>query len=739
MKKNKVMKRFNLIALMMLIGAGSLVAQKTSFTSEDALRMKSFRMSSMTDDGRLLAGTISESRDRLGVDHDRYGDPNYVSPRKSQVAILDVDTKTFIPVTEEKVIHRSMQWSPDGDQLALLIFDGEAYGLQIFSPEKKKMKSLKLNTDLAIASNSRIQWTPDGRHILLSFREKGWAEKADSMFREATVGPVTVYDSKRPFLKWEEIRNFNSLAKLCRVDLSGKVTELLPEGRYGSVRLAKSGTAMSYQQTFPLKTTYNRSEAGSENELMLTDWMDPSQMDTLIAKSKKRIRITWNEQNDVYAYADSGKIYVRSIFDKEPKLISSDTTEIVKKDTSDVKFSVNRWSPTGDHLLVSSKTGYWLLGVNEPGMELVYEFPEDREKAPNLSISLWSPDGRYWYMSYSAKDKWERGVFRYNLETKEMEELVKNPNIYSGLRLSTDGKKVFYNFSDGNSPSELFVTDAGFKFHEQLTDMNPWIDNKKLTKSELVKYRDVDGKELYGVLYYPVDYEPGKKYPLVCEIYEKFFNNGFSTSMNIITNAGYFGFKPSVNLIQGYPGEAWVKGITSGINVLIDRGLVDPDKLGVHGTSYGGYAASLLITQTDRFAAAINISGKVNIISFLGDSPRIGTRNYAAAENGQDRIGETLWEAPMKYFATSAVLFADRVKTPHLLLTGEGDWNVPAGNTREMYYALRRLGKEVVWVNYVNGGHGGGVASDEFGYLDQWKRILEWYEKHFEESGEVEE
>ena len=212
----------------------------------------------------------------------------------------------------------------------------------------------------------------------------------------------------------------------------------------------------------------------------------------------------------------------------------------------------------------------------------------------------------------------------------------------------------------------------------------------------------------------------------------EFFNNGFHTNMNIITSRGFFGFRPSVNLINGYPGEAWIKGITSGINLLIDRGMVDPDKLGVHGTSYGGYATSLLITQTDRFAAAINISGKVNIISFLGDSPKIGTRNYTAAEVGQDRIGQSLWEAPLKYFATTAVMYADRIKTPHLLLSGEGDWNVPGVNSRELYYAMRRLGKEVMWVNYYNGGHGAGWASNEEDYLDQWKRIINWYTTHFE-------
>jgi dipeptidyl aminopeptidase/acylaminoacyl peptidase len=197
----------------------------------------------------------------------------------------------------------------------------------------------------------------------------------------------------------------------------------------------------------------------------------------------------------------------------------------------------------------------------------------------------------------------------------------------------------------------------------------------------------------------------------VAEIYERFFENGYHENMNLVTAQGWFGFRPSVDLEIGYPGEAWLKAVPNAINKLIDRGLVDPDQVGVYGQSYGGYAVNLLVTQTDRFAAAANVSGKVNIISFLGDSPRITTRNYSAAEEGQDRIGATLWEQPHKYINTSAVMFADRIETPLLLLSGEGDWNVPATNQREMYYALRRLGKEVVWVNYVKGGHGAGRAS----------------------------
>ena len=312
--------------------------------------------------------------------------------------------------------------------------------------------------------------------------------------------------------------------------------------------------------------------------------------------------------------------------------------------------------------------------------------------------------------------------------------MVVDENLYRRWELSEDGSELVWLFSDGNRPDNLYTATSTYSEVRQLTDLNPWIEQKKMTRTELVSYLDADGEELFGILYYPVDYEEGKEYPLVCEIYEDFFDNGYRSSMNIIANEGYFGFRPSVRLEEGRPGEAWIKGVTAGINKLIERGLVDPDKIGVHGVSYGGYAASLLIAQTNRFAAAINISGKTNVISFLGDSPRIGTRNYAAAEVGQDRLGESLWDAPMTYIDHSAIFFADKMNTPHLLLTGAGDWNVPAANTRELYYALRRLGKKVVWVDYQRAGHGAGWAGTEEDFHDQWERILAWYEEHFKDD-----
>jgi dipeptidyl aminopeptidase/acylaminoacyl peptidase len=309
-----------------------------------------------------------------------------------------------------------------------------------------------------------------------------------------------------------------------------------------------------------------------------------------------------------------------------------------------------------------------------------------------------------------------------------MKPLVRDARLYGGFRLSRDGRTFVFTLTDGDAPAELYAADADFTSVRKLTNLNPWIANRALPRSELVAYRDSDGKLLYGVLRYPVNYEKGRKYPTVFEIYETFFDNGFNARAAHLANNGYAVFHPSVNLVIGRPGEAWIKGVTSAANRLIDMGIADPDHLGVHGTSYGGYATALLITQTDRFKAAINISGKVNMVSFYTDSPRLGVRNIHAPEKSQDRLGATLWERPDRYLEHSAVLKADRVKTPLLCITGDLDPNVPASQSREMYYAMRRLGKNVEWVRYANGAHRPPNSVAET--LDFEGRIVAWYDKY---------
>jgi dipeptidyl aminopeptidase/acylaminoacyl peptidase len=712
--------------------AGSQLRAQRAFTPEDALAVRSPRIADVTEDGRWIVLTAQTRRDRLNVDHQRFGDPTYIAPSLTRVMVLDARTEESYWLHGDPVQVRGLRWSADGARLAYYLREGDGYSLRIHDPSSRTTRGVDLRTGKAIASNAPLVWSPDGESVLVSLRPDGWAEEARTAFLDMTEGPVVVQDSRNDFLAWDRIRNLGNRSIPALVDLSsGAVRELLPETPMQGARFSEDGRFITYTRAMPERTAYERNQ-GTEYEIFRLD-LRSGEATSVMPPTERRIDPSWNEAGDAFAYARKGDVYVRSLDADSAVVVTAGFRDpISAEDTTKLSYSVIDWSPDGEDLLLKSQRGWHLLDVDDDEMRLVFEVESDEDLRPKRDVQGWSEDGRTLFFSYSAPDHWERGLKRLDLETGGVESLLMDDALYRDWRISEDGATVVYRRSDGDRPDEVWVLGAGHEGPAKLTDLNPQLADVALARTELVDYLDADGNRLYGILYYPYGYEAGKKYPLVSEIYERFFDNGYNESLNLIASRGWFGFRPSVEFEEGYPGEAWIKGVTAGINKVIERGDIEEHKLGVHGTSYGGYATNLLITQTDRFAAAVNISGKVNIISFLGDSPKITTRNYRAAEIGQDRIGATLWEQPQKYIQTSAVMFADRIDTPLLMLTGEGDWNVPATNEREMYYALRRLGKEVVWVNYMNAGHGAGRAGTESDYLDHWSRMFDWYRTHFD-------
>ena len=91
-----------------------------------------------------------------------------------------------------------------------------------------------------------------------------------------------------------------------------------------------------------------------------------------------------------------------------------------------------------------------------------------------------------------------------------------------------DGSTFTFTRSDGTRPPDLYSADVRFSKVTRLSDANAWLSSKLLPTSELIAYRDVDGKQLYGIVRYLIGYEKGRAYPTVFEIYETFFDNGFN-------------------------------------------------------------------------------------------------------------------------------------------------------------------------------------------------------------------
>ncbi len=720
-----------------LITSAQNQTSTAAFTVDDLLDVKNVALADLSADGRWIAATTGSLRDRIGVDNYRFGDPTYAAPSLAEVLIIDTQTARAQKLFPDKRQVRAMRWSPDGSRLAILVLRQHVFEPMIWERASGKWQTVALPQSKFAAESSELIWTPSGDQLLVTLRPEEWLKQARSKFEAGTKAPVVVHSSKEPVLAWEDLRRMAAIRSLIAYDLkSAQTREIIAQTKINSYDLAEDGSFITYSEDITKKTDYDVI-FGSENQVQFKP-ANGGEVRTLI-KSTKGINLIWSRDGRRYAYAKEGNLFAGSVDDKEPRQLTGkkesgkagegESGGAGDKDKEKERFNVVRLSPKGDWMVASNKEGLWLVDTAAGAREIFLKVDEEDREAPRYQVIEWSPNGEDIYLSYSARTKWERGLVRYNRAGKKMTDLVKDSRIYSNFRLSKDGKTWAFSAAEGNRPGDLYVADAEFKNVRRLTDANPQLKNKRLSKTELVFYLDVDGKKSYGVLYYPVDYEKGKKYPAVFNIYEQFFDDTFQATINVLTNNGYAVVQPTVNFETGFPGEAWVKGVTAAANKLIEMGVADPERLGVQGTSYGGYATNLLITQTNRFKAAINISGKVNMVSFYTDSPRLGVRNIHAPEKSQDRIGATLWQQPQKYIAHSAIMFADRIKTPLLLMTGEQDHNVPARQAMEMYYALRRLGKEVMWVSYTNGGHGMPTSTIEE-VKDYHQRIIKWYDDH---------
>ena len=724
------------------------------FTAEDMLKVATASVLDLSDDGRRVAVSVRRPYDNAEVDNRRYGDPTYLSPARVTLQVIDTQTGAAQSPFTGLVDLRQAAWSHDGRRLAILTASiGAAATLRIWDTERKTLTEVPRKAP--IASGSSLEWSADDTRLIVALRNPDLDKAAAARFQALTDGPIIVQSSKDPFLDWDDLQRATRMRAIAAINpATGDAATILPDRKVSSYRVTRDSRLITFMEDVTEKTDYD-TIGGTMNALRAVNASGGAPRTIAEAKDLKDVTLRWSDDGRMFAFAKKGEIFVQTVdpsttlgageakarsLTPRPPVKAEDGVRTEAERAEDAKsapeaFSAGAFSRDGSKLLVTSKKGWYVVNVADAAKTQVLTLdPDNEDKAPKIAALGWAPDGSSIYVTYSAPDKWERGVMRLPMgraagpAASVLEPLIKDTRLYSGLQHSRDGGTFVFSLSDGDRPASLYAADKDFKNVHRLLDVNPAMAEFALPRSELVAYRDADGKELYGVLRYPVNYVKGQKYPSVFELYETFFDNGFNARAAFLANHGYAVFHPSVNLVVGRPGEAWVKGVTAAANRLIELGVADPDRLGVHGTSYGGYATVLLITQTDRFKAAVNVSGKVDMISFYTDSPRLGVRNTHAPEKSQDRIGGTLWEFPERYLEQSAILRADRIKTPLLTISGDQDPNVPASQSREIFYALRRLGKEVEWVRYANGAHRPPNSVAES--VDFENRILAWYEKY---------
>ena len=344
----------------------------------------------------------------------------------------------------------------------------------------------------------------------------------------------------------------------------------------------------------------------------------------------------------------------------------------------------------------------------------------------------WSADGRtLWFM---APVRTGAQLFSVDVASGTVRQRSESTGLMGAASVSADGRVAAFTLGSVTAPNDVHVASlAGAWRPRKLTDHNPQVAGLALGRGEIVRWKSRDGVEVEGLVIYPADYRPGKRYPTIAFIHggpAGVWTAGFPASWgnyaHVWASNGWVSFFPNVRGSSGY-GEKFLlsnvrdwgggdfQDIQSGLDTLVARGIADPQRLAQSGWSYGGYMTAWTITQTTRFRAAMVGAGLTNMYSMYS------TNDLQRTLDGY--FGAEPWDDEEAYRKASAMTFIKRAKTPTLILHGQADQRVPFGQAQELYQGLSRNDVPVELVVYPREPHGLGEPRHQ---LDKMKREYAW-------------
>lgn len=325
----------------------------------------------------------------------------------------------------------------------------------------------------------------------------------------------------------------------------------------------------------------------------------------------------------------------------------------------------------------------------------------------------------------------------YNAEAilENVAAVATNPGAFA----VTKAGEIAFVGQTGITPAEIWLWDQK-SLPKQVTRLNEEWKQFALSKPEYFRYKSFDGVEIEGALLKPATaggpagYDGKSKLPLITLVHggpTGRWGDSIETWGQLLAARGYAVLYPNVRGSVGY-GQKFVeanradwgggdfKDVMWGIKDLQDRGIADPNRLGIGGWSYGGYMAEWAITQTNVFKAAVSGAGMANLIS------EFGTEEHPAYDEWFFGVPyET--EKVAGFLNSSPFVHLKNAKTPTLILQGDADTVDPLGQSQELYRGLKRYGVEAELVAYPREPHG---FQEEKHLLDRMNRILAWYDKH---------
>jgi dipeptidyl aminopeptidase/acylaminoacyl peptidase len=327
----------------------------------------------------------------------------------------------------------------------------------------------------------------------------------------------------------------------------------------------------------------------------------------------------------------------------------------------------------------------------------------------------WTATGLY----FTALQKTASHLFRVDPASATVNRVSAPDDLMAGsFTVTADGRRLAFTAGSPKALPEVFVSDVEPFAPRALTESTLQTSDFVLGTRELISWKSKDGATIEGVLIKPADFDPGKRYPLLCIIHggptgtdrpvlltpdARYYpsdiwvgRGALVLKVNYRGSAGYGEKFRTLNVRNLGVGDAW--DVISGIDSLVAKGWVDPARVASMGWSQGGYISAFLTTSSDRFRAISVGAGISNWATYYYNTDITPfTINY---------LGDNPTDDPEIYRKTSPMSYIKQARTPTLIQHGELDRRVPIPNAYELRQGLEDRGLPVEMIVYKGFGHG---------------------------------
>jgi len=651
-------------ALILGFGVAQAQSPKRKLQPNDVYRLQSIANPKVSPDGKWILYAVST--------------PDSAKNKKqSDLFMSSWDAKETVQLTYSEEGESDAEFSPDGKYISFLSSKkaDTTENTQLWLMDRRggeAMQFTHIKGDL-----DSYQWSPDGKKLVLVMKD----ENVEETKKPKTKLPIVVdrYHFKQDIEGY--VNNLNT--HLYILDITSKIITPITTGKFdeSSPSWSPDGTKITF-----VSNRTNESDRNDNSDIFIVD-----------AKAGSTIKqlTTWKGKDESPKWSKDGKYisFLRSTEDGTFVNYDQSILAVMNPDGSNVKLLTKELDRPVHH-------------------------PEWTQDDKNISFLV--EDDRQTYIS------------TVNIATGKITKVIGGDRSFSSLESHPSGGWLT-SMSDPMHPNNLYTLSNGQL--NQVTHFNEdWLSKIDLAVDAGFKSKSKDGTIVSGLLMKLSD-AGTKKLPLILFIHggpvaqDEFT---FDFNRQILAAKGYavaaVNYRGSNGRGLAYCksiyadwGNLEVQDLLGATDYLVNEGLVDGNKLGIGGWSYGGILTDYTIASDNRFKAACSGAGSAMQLSMYGID------QYLLQWN--DEIGLPWVQKDLDRYLKISYPFthADRIKTPTLFMVGQSDFNVPSEGSEQMYAALKTLNIPTKLVVYPNQFHGISVLSYQ---IDRFNRYIEWYDKY---------